>query len=462
LAATATDTQGHSTTSASITVTVSNTGSTTVSAVFQKLDLATAGNWKGIYGADGEFIANDSSTIPSYAAVTFSNALTYTWISATTDTRALLQNASTSNHIASAYYNYPGFSIDINVTDGKTHQLALYLTDWDYSGRAETIALVNAATKVVLDTRSAADFAAASRYLVWQIQGHVTLQFTCLESYNAVVSGIFFDPVSTATPPTVSLSAPAAGASVTGNVTLSAQATSPAGMGSVQFLLDGNPQSSPVSGAGPAYSTTWASTETLSGTHTLAVTATDTQGHSATSSSITVTVPSATPPAATASYVKLDTTTQGNWKGVYGADGSLIPNDSGHLPGYAIVNQLYAQTYTFADPTTDSRALLTYASTTNRIASVFYNAPSFTFDINLTDGQTHQLALYLNDFDASGRAETMEIVDANSKAVLDTRSVSNFAAAGEYLVWNVSGHIQLLVTRTAGNNAIVNGVFLEP
>jgi hypothetical protein len=160
--------------------------------------------------------------------------------------------------------------------------------------------------------------------------------------------------------------------------------------------------------------------------------------------------------------VKLDTTTQGNWKGVYGADGSLIPNDSGHLPGYAIVNQLYAQTYTFADPTTDSRALLTYASTTSRLASVFYNPTSFTFDINLTDGQTHQLALYLNDFDASGRAETMEIVDANSKAVLDTRSVANFAAAGEYLVWNVSGHIQLLVTRTAGNNAIVNGVFLEP
>jgi hypothetical protein len=38
--------------------------------------------------------------------------------------------------------------------------------------------------------------------------------------------------------------------------------------------------------------------------------------------------------------------------------------------------------------------------------------------------------------------------------------VSGFVG-GSYLVWQVSGNIRIQVTRTAGNNAIVNGVFFD-
>jgi hypothetical protein len=108
------------------------------------------------------------------------------------------------------------------------------------------------------------------------------------------------------------------------------------------------------------------------------------------------------------------------------------------------------------------RALLMASSTTNRIASTFYNSPSLTIDVNFTDGNTHQIALYLLDWDSSGRAETINIVDAsNSGNVLDSRPASGFQN-GEYLVWNVKGHVIIQLNDTAGPNAVVSGVFFAP
>jgi len=78
--------------------------------------------------------------------------------------------------------------------------------------------------------------------------------------------------------------------------------------------------------------------------------------------------------------------------------------------------------------------------------------------VNLTDGKSHPLALYFLDWDSSGRAESIQIVDANTGQVLDTRSVSGFSG-GQYLNWNVSGHVVIKIAVTGGTNAAVSGVF---
>ncbi|MDX1984375.1 MAG: Ig-like domain-containing protein, partial [Bryobacteraceae bacterium] len=92
-------------------------------------------------------------------------------------------------------------------------------------------------------------------------------------------------------PPAVSMSAPAAGATVSGTgVTLSANATDNIAMGSVQFRLDGTNLGSVVTGAGPAYSTTWNTTTAANGAHTLTAIATDAAGNTATAVAINVTV----------------------------------------------------------------------------------------------------------------------------------------------------------------------------
>jgi hypothetical protein len=100
-------------------------------------------------------------------------------------------------------------------------------------------------------------------------------------------------PVDT-TPPTVSMNAPADGATVSGSsVTLSATAGDNVAVSSVQFLLDGNPIGAPVLQA--PYSMTWDSTSVANGSHTLSARATDEAGNTATASPVTVTVSNAIP-----------------------------------------------------------------------------------------------------------------------------------------------------------------------
>ena len=116
-------------------------------------------------------------------------------------------------------------------------------------------------------------------------------------------------------------------------------------------------------------------------------------------------------------------------------------------------------TYTWTTTSTDPRALQVPGST-NRVAAVWYSATSFTVDVNLGDGQTHDLELYFLDWDSKGRSEQVQISDAGTGNVLDTETISSFTN-GVYLDWKVSGNLLITITRQAGANAVLNGVFLD-
>jgi hypothetical protein len=89
-------------------------------------------------------------------------------------------------------------------------------------------------------------------------------------------------------PPTVSLTAPTNGATVSGTTTVSASASDNVGVVGVQFKLDGtNLQAEDTTSP---YSISWDTTSASNGSHTLTATARDAAGNTTTSSSITVTV----------------------------------------------------------------------------------------------------------------------------------------------------------------------------
>ena len=162
------------------------------------------------------------------------------------------------------------------------------------------------------------------------------------------------------------------------------------------------------------------------------------------------------PPPATAVFVKTDTVTEGNWKGVYGTDGFNVINDSNNYPAYADV-LVSGTAFNWAAATTDMRALQVAANSTNRIAAAVYGS-SLTVDCNLTDGKTHPVALYFLDWDSTARNETVQVTDATSDAVLDSETTGSFHN-GDYLVWNVSGHVEFNISLNAGANAVLSGVF---
>ena len=64
------------------------------------------------------------------------------------------------------------------------------------------------------------------------------------------------------------------------------------------------------------------------------------------------------------------------------------------------------------------------------------------------------------DWDSLGRAERIEVLNGDTGATLDTRTVSGFSG-GQYLLWNMSGHITIRVTNTGSGNAVVNGLFVD-
>jgi hypothetical protein len=69
------------------------------------------------------------------------------------------------------------------------------------------------------------------------------------------------------------------------------------------------------------------------------------------------------------------------------------------------------------------------------------------------------VAIYVLDWDTYGpRAQTIDVLDANNN-VLDTRNVSNFVA-GQYLVWNFTGHVKIRATALT-TNSVISGVFFR-
>ena len=96
------------------------------------------------------------------------------------------------------------------------------------------------------------------------------------------------------TPPAVSITAPAAAATVAGTITVAASATDNVGVVGVQFKLDGANLGSEDTTA--PYSISWNTNGAADGSHTLTAVARDAAGNTTTSAGLTVTVSNGAPP----------------------------------------------------------------------------------------------------------------------------------------------------------------------
>jgi len=331
------------------------------SAAFVKTDTTTQGSWKGVYGANGSNVIDDSVSYPGYVTVTPIGQSNYVWAASTSDVRGLQKALSSTDRIAATWYTLGTFTIDLNFTDGAQHQLAVYCLDWDTAGaRKQTVSILDGATNAQLDSQSVTSFQ-NGKYVVWNLKGHVILQVTNAGGANAVISGLFFDSPNAASN--------------------------------------------------------------------------------------------------SAAFVKTDTTTQGSWKGVYGVNGYNVIDDTVSYPSYVTVTPAGQSNFIWANSTSDVRGLQKALSSTDRIAATWYDAGTFTVDLNFTDGAQHQLAVYCLDWDTGGaRKQTVSILDGATHAQLDSQSVTSFQN-GKYLVWNVKGHVILQVTNAGGANAVISGLF---
>src|SRR5258705_583322 len=120
------------------------------------------------------------------------------------------------------------------------------------------------------------------------------VQFTSAP-VTVTVNNAHAPPPPDATPPWVSITAPANGATVKGTVTVTASASDNVGVVGVQFLLDNGVNGSAEATTAP-YSISWNTATASDGSHNITAIARDAAGNSNTSAEVTVTVANNTPP----------------------------------------------------------------------------------------------------------------------------------------------------------------------
>ncbi|WP_165065993.1 Ig-like domain-containing protein [Paludisphaera rhizosphaerae] len=158
----------------------------------------------------------------------------------------------------------------------------------------------------------------------------------------------------------------------------------------------------------------------------------------------------------TAAYKGSDATTRGDWASAYGAGGYAMAA-SGNTLGASAGFGVDAPAYTWQAGSADPRGLADPLAS-GRLLAAWYKD---TFTVTLDAGSApKQASLYFLDADGGGRSQRVEVLDATTGAVLDTRVVSDFSG-GVYLTWTLSGKVSFRITRIGGPNAVLSGLFID-
>ncbi|MHB1155435.1 MAG: LamG-like jellyroll fold domain-containing protein [Phycisphaerales bacterium] len=159
-------------------------------------------------------------------------------------------------------------------------------------------------------------------------------------------------------------------------------------------------------------------------------------------------------PATSAQFIQTDTGTQGTFGDIYGADGWNVANGTSSIPSYATASMTGQSSTVWQQSTTDARGIQTTPGSFDRTYAAWYSNTSFNINLNFTDGQTHQFALYAMD-DSWGRSQRYDVYDADTNELLDSRTLSGFHY-GTWSTWNLKGNIRIQVTALSGS-AVVSG-----
>ena len=279
LTATATNVNGVATTSAAVPVVVSNTVS--------------------VPPVSSNLIANPSVETPS----TTSTSLPASWLQGNWGTNTAAFSYPTTGHTGTrsveiqmnSYTNGDAkwYFAPVAVTAGDTYTYSDY---YQSSVATDVMAVFTDANGTVTyqDLGSAAASPSAwKQYSASFVAPAGTQTMTIYHLISAVGSLQTDDYSLTAnSAPVVSITAPAASATVSGTTTITSVATDNSGVKSVQFELDGKVLGAPVTAAPYQYS--WNTTTTTNGSHVLTAIVTNNAGVTATSAGVTVTVNNAT------------------------------------------------------------------------------------------------------------------------------------------------------------------------
>ncbi len=159
-------------------------------------------------------------------------------------------------------------------------------------------------------------------------------------------------------------------------------------------------------------------------------------------------------------FVSSNTAHQGNWVNFYGSTGAFVVGESTTFPSFVSAEQSGGSPVILGNTSRNLAALQQSTDPSQRISAYEASATSESINLNFTDGQSHQTSIYLADIDKQHRVETVSILDADTNKLLNSQTISNFSK-GEYLTWNLRGHVIIYISNDAGPNAVYSGLFFD-
>ena len=186
-------------------------------------------------------------------------------------------------------------------------------------------------------------------------------------------------------------------------------------------------------------------------------------------------------------FIKQDSSTQGNWGGVYGKEGYALCNYDGtstpkvttdrrSLPSYvsSLTYYMYGgegkpNARLWAPGSGDVRALAPDSTNKSpRNAAGLYTADpqpcrnNMTFEVGIHGTHNYQIALYFVDWDNNGRRQAVEMMDAATlNLIAPVKVVKNFKD-GAYLVYAYDKSVKFRIDQIRGNDATLSGIFFDP
>jgi predicted phage tail protein len=154
---------------------------------FVRIDDQTSGLWPLEFGADGTWIASQSSDLPAGIGVTVLPETPVVWAAGSSEARALIGTGGT-NRVAAGWSGAP-LTLNLSIPRGTPRQIAMYFVDWHRTGASQQVSIRDATTGTNLATRSIEAFG-DGKYLVYDIEGNVVVTLNSSEG-DAVLSGIF-------------------------------------------------------------------------------------------------------------------------------------------------------------------------------------------------------------------------------------------------------------------------------
>ena len=410
------------------------------------------GGWLGVYGADGYALlgwnGGDLVSIPN-AALSVDQGQRFVWSNNTTDVRGL-QSPDGSTREATTAYDANQVKIRVVFSSAYSGSVHVYVVDFDSLGRREVVTINDGSgPQTASITTDFSQGAWATAPVNVSAGGTVTITITRTAGMNAVVSAVLFGGAPPPPPTPTGVSASALNAS---QVKVTWTAVSRATGYRVERSPDGTTSWTQVGTSSVASFTD--SNLIPSTTYFYRVSALNGPSSSAPSSAVSATTQAGLP---------TFSSPQGTWVGVYGASGyALLGWNGGALVSVpsCTVTIDQGQYFIWQNPSSDVRGLQSPDKST-REATTAYDSNQVKLHITCSTAFSGAIHVYAVDFDGLGRRETITIDDGSGP---QTANLNGDFSQGDWVTANINvaagGTVTVTVTRTAGVNAVVSGVFL--